>query len=155
MTMYFHGTDDDRATAILADGFDMEAPRRSDPGDLGWGIYLTDRISRARAHGSSVLNVDVDESRFARIANPYFLKGLQEVMPETREERLFHGVAFKDGQMLSVKGSKEDRIATARLIRDTFLAAGFDGIIAGPDQMRQREVVVFNPEAVQSIRIKA
>ena len=154
MTIYFHGTGDSQATTILAEGFDIEAPRRSDPGDLGWGIYLTDSASRARAHGYQVLSVEVDTARYARITNPYFLKGFEEVEPETPEERLFHGVAFEGGQMLSVVAdSLEKRVAVARRIREVFLAAGFAGIIAGPDRMEQCEVVVFNPEAITGVTL--
>lgn len=100
-----------------------------------------------------MLSVDLDESRFARIVSPYFLDGTREVGPQTSEERLFHGIVFEGGQMLSVNGTGEERVRVARLIRDTFLAAGFDGIIAGPDRMRQREVVIFNLEAVRSVQM--
>ena len=56
----YHGTS--HTTAILADGFDLEAQRTMDPGDFGWGVYLTDSPSRARAHGK-VLVVEVEDSR--------------------------------------------------------------------------------------------
>lgn len=145
---YLHGTS--QADTILAEGFDIEAPRRSDPGDLGWGIYLTDEPSRARAYGE-VLRVEIETIRFARIKSPYFLDGFKEIEPTTDEEKLFYGLAFKDGSMLSVTADSEDRVAVAKRIREGFLAAGFDGILAGPDRNLQVEVVVFNPETIRKV----
>ena len=142
--MFFHGTGSAEAARILAGGFDLEAPRRSDPGDFGWGAYLTDQSSRARAYGEQVLRVEVGLRRFARIANPYFLDGLREVEPATPEERLFHGTAFRDGAMVSVKADPGERAAVARRIGEAFKEAGYDGILAGPDGRGQREAVVFN-----------
>lgn len=149
MTTYFHGTS--QADKVLADGFDIEAPRRSDPGDFGWGIYLTDEPSRARAHGE-VLCVEINTTKYTHIKSPYFLDGFKEVEPVTPEERLFHGVAFEGNQMLSVVAdSLEERVAIARRIREVFLEAGFDGIIAGPDNRGQCEVVVFNPQTILKV----
>lgn len=151
MDTFLHGTSSAQAETILADGFDLEAQRRSDPGDFGWGVYLTDRASRARAYGERVLQVTIDPTRFARITNPYFLKGLEEVEPVTDVEKLFHGVAFRGGQMLVVKADSEERVAIARRIREAFIGAGYDGIIAGPDSNGQCEVVVFRTEAIVSV----
>jgi len=148
MTTYFHGTS--QADTVLADGFDIEAPRRSDPGDFGWGVYLTDEASRARAYGE-VLSVEIDTTKYARIECPYFLDGFQEVEPVTPEERLFHGVAFEGNQMLSVVADSLERVAIARRIREVFLEAGFAGIIAGPDNRGQCEVVVFNLQTILGV----
>lgn len=63
--MYFHGTTPDLADKILTEGFDLAAPRLSDPGDFGWGVYLTDHIERARGYGKGLLRVTVDTQQFA------------------------------------------------------------------------------------------
>lgn len=149
---YYHGTRPDIAEDILAHGFDVNAPRQNDPGDLGWGTYLTDRLRRARAYGSGVLTVEIDESRFARLPNPYFLDGLAEVEPETLVERVFHRLAFANGEMLTVRGSKEVRVTMAKRIAESFLTVGYAGIIAGPYRDGATEVVVFDPSAIVSVR---
>lgn len=149
MLTFLHGTNADSVARILVEGFSLDVARRSDPGDFGWGIYLTDAPSRARCYGAVVLSVEIDDSRFARIKNPYFLEGLNEVQPVTPEEKLFHGVAFRDGSMLSVRASSDDeRIVIARRIRKVFVEAGYAGIIAGPDKRGQSEVVVFEVGAI-------
>lgn len=146
----FHGTSTDSAAKVLAEGFDVDAERRSDPGDLGWGTYLTNRSARARAYGE-VLEVEIDESRFARLPNPYFLDGLSEVEPETLVERVFHRLVFANGIMLTVKGSKEERVIVAKRIAEAFMTAGYAGIIAGPFRDGSIEVVIFDPSAVISV----
>jgi hypothetical protein len=144
---WYHGTTPANAAKIRAEGFDVDAPRRSDPGDFGWGIYLTDRPSRARSYGREVLAVTIDESRFARLPNPYFLKGLEQVEPRTAAEKLFYSAAFDDeGHMLTV--SSPDRVGAAKAVTRAFLAKGYAGIIGGPHTLGDLEVVVFDPSAV-------
>lgn len=149
MTTYLHGTDARSAKVILTEGFSLETRRQSDPGDFGWGIYLTDAPSRARSYGSEVLRVTIATERYARIKNPYFLEGLREVEPQTAEEKLFHQTVFEGGKMLTVKG--EDREGVARRVREVFMEAGYDGIIAGPDRQGQCEVVVFRTSSILRI----
>lgn len=147
---FFHGTSEKNAESIERDGFDLDALRRSDPGDFGWGIYLTDSIHRARAYGSAVLEVAIKNGNFARISNPYFLEGTESTKPETDEEKLFYENAFdSDGNMLTIHG---DRIAAAKNISRAFILNGYDGIIGGPSALGQIEVVVFQPKAIESIR---
>lgn len=149
MKRFFHGTR--HAESILEQGFDLGAQRRTDPGDLGWGIYLTDTPARARAHGEA-LAVVVDDSRFARIKNPYFEENLKRVEPETDVEALFYDNAFdENGEMVTVRGEWEERVAASKAVRAAFLRAGYQGIISGPDRRGQHEVVVFDPDSIHSI----
>lgn len=142
---FYHGTSAVAASRILADGFDVHAPRVCDPGDLGWGVYLTSGPSRARACGDTVLAVTVDTTNFARIRNPYFIEGLKPVKPRGGVEKLFYGAAFdRHGEMLTVKG--RGRVAASKKVARTFLDAGYDGIIAGPFDISGIEVVVFDPD---------
>lgn len=145
---FYHGTSEENAESIERDGFDLNALRRSDPGDLGWGIYLTNSIHRARAYGSAVLEVVINEGNFAKLPNPYFLKGMEETKPETDEEKLFYENAFEDGKMLTIHG---DRVAAAKNISRAFILNGYDGII-GRLGSGQIEVVVFQPKAIEAIR---
>ena len=151
----YHGTSRERAASILAGGVDLEAPRTRDPGDFGWGFYLTASISRARACGEVVLEVVVDTSTFAYLPYPYFLKrgSLTPVEPSTEAERLFHKTVFTlaDDQwwrMTTVKGTAEEREHAARKVRTVFLAHGHAGIETPHDE---GEVVVFDPTSIHHI----
>jgi hypothetical protein len=94
----------------------------------------------------------VDDSRYARIASPYFIKGFEQTKPETDVERLFYAHAFdEDGEMLTVRADWPERVAASKAVRDAFLRAGYQGIIAGPDPRGQTEVVVFDPDSITSI----
>jgi hypothetical protein len=132
---------------ILSDGFDFGAVRRSDPGDFGWGLYLTRSLARARAIGSDVLIVMVDISRFARIPNPYFLSGTKEMVPHTEAERLFHRSAFRNGEMITVMGNEADRVAASKDLAEVFVRRGWGGIVTDGD-----EVVVFDSGCIRSIQ---
>lgn len=145
----YHGTDEASAARILSEGFDVDALRRSDPGDFGWGVYLTSSLPRARAYGSVVLEVEVDESRFARLPCPYFLDDFQRVEPETEVERLFYSVAFDaEGEMLTIHSP--DREGVSKAVAKTFLEAGYDGLVTGPGRYGDLEVVVFRVLAASS-----
>jgi hypothetical protein len=140
---YFHGTDKWRE--ILASGFKMEGTGKHDPGDFGYGIYFSPRLTVARCHGR-VLKVRIDVSEFAHVPNPYFLESGKNVKPETEVEQLFHLITFHGNNMETVRGERRER--TARAVRDTFLAKGFKGICTSH---HGGEVVVFDTRAIQSI----
>jgi hypothetical protein len=142
MTRVFHGT---RHPESVLSGVRMDVPREKDAGDFGWGFYCTWDHRRAGKYGE-VLVVDVDLHKFAYIPNPYFLRGLREVEPRTDVEKLFHSIAFHDGVMKNVQAGY-DREETAKAIRVAFLEAGYDGIVSED----HRELVVFNPAAVQAV----
>ena len=154
-TTLYHGTSRKRAALILAEGVDMEAPRTRDPGDFGWGFYLTTSLSRARACGEVVLEVAVDTSNFAYLPYPYFLKrgSITPLEPTTEVERLFHDTVFTlvDNdwwKMGTVNGTADERQRAARKVRDCFLAHGHAGIETPHDD---GEVVVFDPTSIQHI----
>jgi hypothetical protein len=144
----YHGTSLGKALAILAEGVDMEATRRRDPGDIGWGFYLSTIRGRANVHGEVTLACEIETDDFAYLPHPYFAQGLDELAPATAEERLFHGLAFDGREMLTVRG--DQRAEVSRLIRDTFLARGYHGIRTD----HHGEIVVFNPVAVRAIRVE-
>jgi len=148
--MWYHGTP--RWQNILDQGINIDAPKHSDPGDFGWGIYLTGKLLRARVYGR-VFEVEIDTSRMAYISNPYFLEGLRRVIPITPEEKLFYSLAYDEaGEMLTIQGSKEDRIATARHIQRGFLEAGYTGIISDYDE---GEAVLFDSSPILSLELLA
>jgi hypothetical protein len=148
---FFHGTFPGAARDIIEYGFDFEAERSSDPGDFGWGVYFSDSFIRARAYGRAVLEVELDLTSFARLPNPYFLRGFDSVAPTTDVERLFYTLAFSGGEMLTVRGSRAEREETSRAIRESFLSLGFLGILTGPDERGEHAVVAFHPAALRWI----
>ena len=105
MTRFYHGTSKERAAEILERGVDLNAPRSHDPGDFGWGLYLTQNLVRAQQYGSVILEVDVDLECFAHVPNPYFIEKLVPTQPQTPPERLFYSLAFDgEGRMKRVAG---------------------------------------------------
>jgi hypothetical protein len=145
-TGLYHGTSAERAAQILKSGFDLDAARTSDPGDFGWGLYLTPDLSTARAYGDVVLRVILDDSSYARIRDPYNPDLTQEA------DRLFHALAFQDGYMLTCfyGFSKEDKKRVSKAIRDEFLARGYGGISSS---YRAGETVVFDASTIREVQV--
>jgi len=146
--MWYHGTP--RWQDILDKGIDIDAPKHSDPGDFGWGIYLTGKLSRARVYGR-VFQIDIDARNMAYVSNPYFLVGLKRVLPTTPEEKLFYSLAYDSaGEMKTLHGSRESRIAAARAIQRGFLDAGYSGIVSDYDE---GEAVLFETSPLLSVKL--
>jgi len=145
----FHGTGAEEAKFILGAGFDFrpEAERRRDPGDFGWGVYLTNDLARAREMGEVVLVVVIDKRRFAHIPNPYFLRLGHEVEPMTDLEKLFHEIAFEGSEMLTCASTTpwERRVIVAQTLQREFLARGYVGIIT---ETPDKETVMFSGKGV-------
>lgn len=146
--MWYHGTP--RWQAIIDEGINIDAPKHSDPGDFGWGIYLTGNLTKAKVYGR-VFTVGIDTSRMAYISNPYFLEGVHRLQPVTAEEKFFYSLAYDNtGEMLTLHGSKEERIAAARLVQRGFLDAGYSGIVSDYDE---GEAVLFESSPILSVEL--
>lgn len=163
--IWYHGSSN--LQQILDEGFDIDAPRIQDPGDFGWGIYLTSRVYRARYHSesSTILAVEIEIDRFAYIQNPYFLVGpisfarpgqQGQLFPKTFEEHLFFDIAFEatdhagarpSGYEMSLVSGKH-REEKSKLVRQVFMNVGYDGIITDHDG---GEAVIFNTDAIVNI----
>ena len=169
VTMY-HGTTRERASSIMRNGVDVNADRSRDPGDFGFGFYLTRDIDRAQRHGEAVIAVEVDVANMVRIEDPYF-GGID--IEETRDddgrklktfcgrkkpatsfaEEVFCALAFDcDGTMLTCSGTltHEHKAQSAKVIQRAFLTMGFDGIWSGLDD---EETVIFNPRCVVAMQL--
>lgn len=145
----YHGTTATCADSILERGIDLNWRRVRDPGDFGWGFYLTGQHQRARQHGQVVLAARIELTEFAHVSNPYFLDGLDPVEPQSDVEKLFHSIAFDGEQMLTVNGRPDQRVHVAKAVRDAFLAEGYAGIATPYDGW---EVVVFDPTRIRTIQ---
>ena len=148
--IFYHGTTNEAADAILEHGFSQTIERRRDPGDFGWGTYLTQMLERAENLGEAVLEVKVDTSSFGHIENPYFLSGLDTVEPRTEHERMyFDSVMGPQGLMKTVRGTLSSRTAAALEISSLFMDHGMGGFTTG---LEDRETVVFDPGTIKSVR---
>lgn len=147
MDIWYHGTR--HWKEIEERGIDFDAPRATDPGDFGWGFYLTKRPVLANLHGR-MFQVTIDPSKLAYIENPYFiLDDFQPRLPVTSEERLFWNTAFDaEGNMLTINADMETRIRTAKELQRVFLAAGYTGIRTA---YGTGEAVLFNSEPILAL----
>ncbi len=142
-----HGTNLEAAESIIKNGVDMFHPRKKDPGDFGMGFYLTSSLIRANVNGHSILEVDLDVSKFAFIADPY--------NPDTSTmAQVFKSLAFNDkDEMLTCVHSVrfEERREVCMRIRNNFLTMGFQGI---QTKHNGDETVVFDVASIKSIKIR-
>ncbi len=149
---FYHGTTKDAANKILDGGINFEIERRRDAGDLGWGLYVTPRLSLAKAYGSYVIELKVNTTKFAYIKNPYFLNDFNETKPESHDEELFYNIVFKDNEMGTVVKSARSREDIAKNVTKEFLRKGYQGIETGYDS--GGETVIFDSTCIKSIRPK-
>lgn len=159
---------------ILRRGFDIEAPRVSDPGDFGWGIYLTSELSRAKAAAGkqNVLDVEVEFKNPLVLRAPYAINP-----PETPGDRFIaelrerfgdtvHGLTTEEAIELHRQGKSPDEIAdiafhsrvtASKKWAEAIQKAGYDAVVwekpyyYGPIE-ENYEVVIFNPEQIKSVR---
>lgn len=140
------------AKEICLTGFDLWAPRTSDVGDLGWGIYLTSNWHEARRYAGpqgGVLEVDVNTDDFLFVKERF--KG-----PHTDAEKLWWEVigADDEGRLLTVSLPHPEREEHSKRVRQRFLDMGIKGVATGPYR-GDYEVVVFDPEAIEAMRMAA
>lgn len=140
--LFFHGTA--AWEKIRREGFELEAPRRSDPGDFGWGIYVTKQVGRAKCYGD-VICVVIKTGGLAHIENPYFINGLTQFKPRTPLEELYYNLAFENDEPLLFRRKTELRAQTARNIRQGMMQAGYTGITT---KYSGCETVIFDPSII-------
>jgi len=142
----YHGTSREACESIWENDVGVSGTRR-EPGDFGYGFYLTKSLVRARSYGPCVLEFLIDTRHYARVDNPYFTSGFNMFWPTTTDERLFYSLAFgSGGEMKTVKGSPESRLLAAVRIRNAFLGAGYKGIVT---KYAGGEVVVFDADSIK------
>lgn len=159
---------------ILKKGFDIEAPRVADPGDFGWGIYLTGDLSRAKATGGpkNVLDVQACFKKPLVLHSPYAVHEAEtpgdKFIDELREKHgdPVHGLTDEEAIELHRQGKSPDEIAdigaqnrvkTSRKWAEEIQKAGYDAAIwekpyyHGPIE-KNFEVVIFDPQKIKSVR---
>ncbi|MAG24176.1 hypothetical protein CMI47_01225 [Candidatus Pacearchaeota archaeon] len=149
--LYYHGTTKKAAEEILAHGFSHAIERRRDPGDFGWGTYLTQMRERAENLGEAVLEVHVDTSSFEHITHPYFRDRNDLVWPQTDAQRIFFDMVMEPGgrRMKTVHGPLASRREVALEIAQLFREQGIGGFTTG---LEDGETVVFDLRAIKNIR---
>jgi len=146
--IFYHATDN--AQAILDNGFDIHAKRTRDPGDLGWGIYLTENLERAQELGPEILEVTLNIHTLAYLPYPYFVKDGEEVKPRTTLEKMYYRIVFSaDRRMKTVQGPIEERTRVAKEIREAFMGYGIGGIVTPHDE---GETVIFDPSVIVKVK---
>jgi hypothetical protein len=151
----YHGSPD--ASRIFTEGFDLWTKRNTDPGDLGWGIYLTGNWYWARQFAggegaeANVIELDIDPAKLARIRHEIVGCGKEPNL--NKAERLWRKVvecsAF--GIPLTIASEPKERAKVAKMVRRRFMRAGYTGILAGTVG-KDEEVVVFNLGAIRRFR---
>ena len=171
MKTFYHGTSNDQAANILANGVNLDYPRVQDPGDFGWGFYITQNLDSAKSYsrGGAILKVTVDETKLAFIQDPYFTptksSGGKRTKPETDAEKLFFDIAYTGedileydssgrirsiqlARMSTVAGPPSEIVKAAKKVREAFLASGYSGI---ETLHRGSEAVLFGLDCLLTI----
>ena len=65
---WYHATTPENARDILTKGWSVAVPRKTDPGDLGWGIYFYPHSHGQ--YGSAILRADIDMTNVIDIHGP-------------------------------------------------------------------------------------
>jgi len=159
---------------ILTRGFDINAPRSRDPGDFGWGIYLTSSVGKAKAVAgmSNVLEVRVCFTRPLILHSPYsignpettgdwFIRGLREkygdpvhgLTPEEVEELYRQGKSNEQIKQLD----DDNRVTSAKKWAEEIQKAGYDAVVWEKPYRYGKivphyEVVIFDPSQITEIK---
>ena len=144
----YHGTTSEGMKKIPQEGFSLEAERTSDPGDFGWGVYLTGMPARAKAYGGiNILRVEVDFDnplKFSSVSEAYKWR---ELLVQKYGDTI-HGI----GNTWEEKA--KSRAEIAKRWREELLRQGYDGIIIYDKRWTNGEpyeAVAFKPENIHVI----
>jgi len=166
---------------IVSEGFKVDAPRARDPGDFGWGIYLSDSTGRAFSAGGMdvrrgqerVVAIKVDVRNPLRLKCPYPVCDL----PATAGDRLIwglrekhgdtvHGLSQEEADRLYYKEGKtveeiaciasQNRVKAAKKWTEEIQKAGYDAVVwergeEWPGGHIEHEVVIFDPSKIKII----
>ncbi len=133
----YHATDPARVPAILDDGFRLDAPVRSDPGDFGRAVYFTTHAIRARAIGRAVLKaVLVLESPLRLSASDAYALVIDRFGFDT-----IHG-----------HGDPASRHGEAERARAHFVGLGHDALVVEQGFM-DYEIALYVPERVRHVEV--
>jgi len=135
MLLAYHATKPDWAAKIIAEGFRLDVPHKSDSGDFGEAIYFTTCMSRAKAIGRAILEVHLE------LENPIQL-------PQSEAYALvIDKLGFDTIHGHGVAGAS---LAEAKKARAHFLKLGHDAMISkrGPKDL---EIAVYDLRAIRRV----
>jgi len=134
----YHATTPDRAAKIIVEGFRLDVEHKSDPGDFGEAVYFTTCMSRAKAIGRAILEVELE------LANPI----------ELSQSEAYALVIDKLGfDTIHGHGVDGARIEEAKKARAHFLELGNDALVSkrGP---RDLEIAVYDLKAILKMVVR-
>lgn len=133
----YHATRPDRAAQIVAEGFRLDVAHKSDPGDFGEAVYFTTCMSRAKAIGRAILEVELE------LANPVQL-------PQSEAYAL---VIDKLGfDTIHGHGDADERTAEAKKARAHFLGLGHDALVSDRGE-GDLEIAVYDLKAIRKVQL--
>ena len=134
----YHATTPDRAARILTEGFRFDVEHKSDAGDFGEAIYFTTCMSRAKAIGRAILEVELE------LANPIEL-------PQSEAYALvIDKLGFDTIHGHGVAGAS---ILEAKKARAHFLDLGHDALVSKRGR-KDLEIAVYDLKAIRRTIIR-
>lgn len=133
----YHATRPDSAAKIVAQGFRLDVGHKSDSGDFGEAIYFTTCMSRAKAIGRAILEVDLE------LVNPVQL-------PQSEAYALvIDQLGFDTIHGHGVAGAS---MTEAKKARAHFLGLGHDALVSDRGE-GDLEIAVYDLKAIKGMRL--
>lgn len=133
----YHATRPDRAAKIASEGFRLDVAHKSDPGDFGEAIYFTTCMSRAKAIGRAILEVELE------LANPVQL-------PQSEAYALvIDKLGFDTIHGHGVAGAS---VAEAKKARAHFLGLGHDALVSDRGD-GDLEIAVYDLKVIRKVQL--
>lgn len=134
----YHATTPDRAAKIIVEGFRLDVEHKSDPGDFGEAVYFTTCMSRAKAIGRAILEVELE------LVNPI----------ELSQSAAYALVIDKLGfDTIHGHGADGARTEEAKKARAHFLGLGHDALISSRGR-RDLEIAVYDLKAIRRTLVR-
>lgn len=134
----YHATTPDRAAKIITEGFRLDVEHKTDAGDFGEAIYFTTCMSRARAIGRAILEVELE------LVNPI------ELSQSAAYALVIDKLGFDTIHGHGIDGAREEQ---AKKARAHFLALGHDALVSNRGR-RDLEIAVYDLKAIRQVMVR-
>lgn len=135
--MAYHATRPDRAAQIVIEGFRLDVAHKSDSGDFGEAVYFTTCMSRAKAIGRAILEVELE------LVNPVRLS----------QSETYALVIDKLGfDTIHGHGVCGANVAEAKKARAHFLGLGHDALVSDRGD-GDLEIAVYDLKAIRKVQL--